>query len=983
MAKEAFLKRPRYQAMRVRGGFSDEEMARDWTLSDEDKVEISRYRKKARLFVAVQICAVRLWGRLLADTHDLSPRISGYLGRQLELEPSLNVEMPERKATLSEQRNSILEYLGFKRFDDAAKSELESWIGQKAEAGALPDALFQQAESYLLDNRTLLPGATVLERLITHVCAQTFEQMFDMIDQHVSPELREQVDDLLRLSEGEQRSYFNRLKAFPPEASITSLKHYLGLYHRVLATGIDRFEAQLLEPAFLDFFFRQAKTHHAKDLKRFNKQKRYGLMVCFLLETRKQLLDYLVKMHDQYLTEMTRECKNAHHKKLDSLRKRKKKAIDVVLQANDALVAWPEEQALYKKDLWRNVGESRFKASLETLRVYQRLEERGYGDRLLNRYPSLRKYFADFIHLAFEAEAGNEALLGALQILRLLDSGDLPRLPDDVTTQFVPAELSRALRDDKGRINRNVWELSLALAMKDALRSGDLYLPESKQHVSFWNLVLSERKWRDLRAEAFDTLELPPADAAKEHLATNFHAYHAEAAKRCRGDTFAQIDKGKLKLKRDDKMAVPLSVSRLQKVIDTSMPSVRIEQLLIEVDKQLGFSRHFKPLSGYEARPKAFYKTLMATLVSQATNLGVVSMSNSTKDTSVDRLRHVLHNYVREETIKAASAEIVDRHHQLPLSSVYGGGELSSSDAQRFKIRASSLLASYYPRYYGYYEKAIGIYTHVSDQYSVFGTRAISCSPREALYVLDGLLENNTILQIKAHTTDTHGYTEIVFALCYLLGFEFMPRIRDLKDQQLYRFDKEHDYGVFTPLLTKTADSAIVEEQWDEMVRVAVSLRERTAPAHVVVQRLTSSFPADRLSKAFTNLGRIIKTQYVLRYLTDKRLRQTVQLQLNKGEYRHKLARRIFFADQGAFSTGDYEEIMNKASCLSLVSNAILYWNTLKISGIVEGLREQGEIVEDEVLKHISLLPYKHVVPNGTYFIEDYMTPPEQRVTVS
>ncbi len=164
---------------------------------------------------------------------------------------------------------------------------------------------------------------------------------------------------------------------------------------------------------------------------------------------------------------------------------------------------------------------------------------------------------------------------------------------------------------------------------------------------------------------------------------------------------------------------------------------------------------------------------------------------------------------------------------------------------------------------------------------------------------------------------------------------------------------------------------------------MAVSLRERTAPAHVVVQRLTSSFPADRLSKAFTNLGRILKTQYVLRYLTDKPLRQTVQLQLNKGEYRHKLARRIFFADQGAFSTGDYEEIMNKASCLSLVSNAILYWNTVKIGGIVEGLRARGEVVEDEVLKHVSLLPYKHVVPNGTYFIEDYLAPPEQKVTVS
>lgn len=187
----------------------------------------------------------------------------------------------------------------------------------------------------------------------------------------------------------------------------------------------------------------------------------------------------------------------------------------------------------------------------------------------------------------------------------------------------------------------------------------------------------------------------------------------------------------------------------------------------------------------------------------------------------------------------------------------------------------------------------------------------------------------------------------------------------------MYRVDRFTDYGVFTPLLTKTADLGIVEEQWEEMIRVAISLKQRTAPAHVVVQRLTNSFPSDRLSKAFTNLGRIIKTQYILRYLTDLELRQTVQLQLNKGEYRHRLPRRIFFADQGEFTTGDYEEIMNKASCLSLVSNAVLYWNTLKIDEIVNSLNSQGEEIDKEDLAHISLLPFRHVIPNGTYFIDD------------
>ena len=971
-AREQFLsKRQRYQPISLPQHFSDEEMARDWTLLEGDRQEIEKYRKDSRLYIAIQICAVRLYGRFLNQVHDLSPHIINYLGQQLDLPPSLTVGVPEREATYLEQRQNILKHLGFQRFDQNTQDQLEVWIEQQARLGSLPDQLFQQAENYLLDKRVLLPGPSVLERLIIHVCSDVHLQLFETVFRQLSPELRQAIDRLLMVPDGQQRSYFFHLKEYPPAPSISSIQSYLQRYQTVAETGIDNFEIQVLTPEFLDYFFKQAKRYNATDIKRFADHKRYTMMICFLLETRKTLLDHLVTMHDQYVIDISRKTRNAYEKKHRELRQRQKRAIDVMLDTTDFLLDWPDEQPLSKDDIWRQVEEVKLRSSRKDLQEFKRLEERGYGDLLLNRYPSLRKYFADFIHLPFAAKQGNEFLIQAIDLVRELDAGDLNRLPQTVPTNFVPKELRRALKDQDGKVNRNAWEMGLALAMKDALRSGDLYLPQSKQHVSFWDLTLNETRWQEVKTSSFDELQQPQKHEAKAVLIQRFHEASDLAKKRFEFDDFAEIQDGKLKLKRYDKIALPPSVATLQKVIDSRMPSIRIEQLLMEVDQLTGFSRYFTPVQGHQSRPPHFYKTLMATLISQATNLGVVSMSASVKDLTVDMLRHVLHDFVREETLTAASAEIVNRHHELPLSAMHGTGALSSSDAQRFGIRASSLLASYYPRYYGYYEKAIGIYTHISDQYSVFSTKVISCSPREALYVLDGLLENNTILKIREHTTDTHGYTEIIFALCHLLGFYFMPRIRDLKDQQLYRVDRFVDYGVFTPLLTKTADLGIVEEQWEEMIRVALSLKQRTAPAHVVVQRLTNSFPSDRLSKAFTNLGRIIKTQYILRYLTDLELRQTVQLQLNKGEYRHKLPRRIFFADQGEFTTGDYEEIMNKASCLSLVSNAILYWNTIKINDIVENLRSQGEDIGKDVLPHISLLPFKHVVPNGTYFIDD------------
>jgi len=173
--------------------------------------------------------------------------------------------------------------------------------------------------------------------------------------------------------------------------------------------------------------------------------------------------------------------------------------------------------------------------------------------------------------------------------------------------------------------------------------------------------------------------------------------------------------------------------------------------------------------------------------------------------------------------------------------------------------------------------------------------------------------------------------------------------------------------GQLQPLFHGTADVALIREQWDQLIRVAASLRNRSAPAHVVLQRLTTASPSDRVAKALTALGRIIKTIFILRYIHEDPLRRRIQLQLNRGEARHEAARWLFFANRGEFRTGDYEEIMNKASCLSLLSKAVVVWNTVAMEKIVAQLRANGHDVQDAHLARVSPLLHQHIIPNGTY----------------
>lgn len=208
-------------------------------------------------------------------------------------------------------------------------------------------------------------------------------------------------------------------------------------------------------------------------------------MACFLMETRKALLDYLVKMHDQFIIDMLRKVKHIHERKYREFRKRQKKTIDTVLDTTLLIIDWSDDKPLYKTDIWKQISEKQLLESMTDLHNFKRLEEREYGDILLERYPSLRKYFAEFIQLPFAVKSGTEPLMNIINLVRQLDAGTLKKIPDNAPTGFIPQELRRSYKDKDGNIKHNAWELGLAIAMKEALRSGDLYLPRSKQHVSF------------------------------------------------------------------------------------------------------------------------------------------------------------------------------------------------------------------------------------------------------------------------------------------------------------------------------------------------------------------------------------------------------------------------------------------------------------------------------------------------------------------
>jgi TnpA family transposase len=947
---------------------SEDELARHWSLTPADLAEIARCRgDDHRRRFALQLCMLRAHGRFLDDYRAAPLPIVNHLSRQLGLAPVLFLDEPSREPTERVQAQRIRRYLGLRDFDAKADTDLRHWLRQGAVEGRSAAELLLRAEDRLRSRRIMLPAASTLERIVHAEVAHATADLFATVAARLPEQLRAAIALLLEVPEGDARSSLFRLKYYPRVGTPPAIKADLVRLRLIEELLGDTSALEGIDPHVVRQLGQLGRRYHAGDLRRFARPKREALVACYLIEARKSLLDQLVEMNDQFLTTMARRSRLAVEAQHRKLRRRARDGLHRVLGAVDALQAADDNQTV--GDFRAAIDAPRLTEATVACRAYERLEERGQLDAMLARYGTLRQYLPGFLALPFQAATGSETLLRAIEIARAFDRGTQAAIEPDDPHDFVPAAWRPFLIED-GKVERRIWEISLALAVRDALRAGNLFLSQSRDHVSFWNLLHDDRSWQEHREQAYRNLDLPTEPGAYlQRIAAALDQAARAAAEGLARNRFATVHNGRLKLKQTDAMLISPPLRRLRDTIRASLPRVRIEDLLQDVDEWCGFTRAFQPLGGYTPRgSQDRHRSLLATLIAHGTNLGLAAMSQSVDTLTAEALQDTSRWFLREATLKAANTILVDYHHRLPISRVWGDGSRSSSDGQRFAVERDSLLGAVYPRYFGYYQRALTLYTHTSDQSSVYATQAISCAPREARYVLNGILENDTVLRIREHTSDTHGATEQLFGICALLGIDFMPRLKDLPDQVLYRIDRDADYGALQPVLRGTVNLDIIAEQWDLLVRIVASLKDWTAPADIVLQRLINAAPADRLGKALTALGSLIKTIHILRYIHEEPLRHAVQLQLNRGEFRHILAKWLFFANQGDFRTGDYEEIMNKASCLSLLSNAVLVWNTVHISRIVAQLRAGGHEVRDEDLARISPLPHAHTVPSGSYF---------------
>jgi TnpA family transposase len=819
---------------------AEDELIRYYTLSDPDLSVIQQHRGgHNRLGFAVQLCYLRYPGCVLPTNTQPSEALLFFVARQLSLAPALWPQYAQRVETRREHLLELQAWLGVTPFGTSYIRHFVLHLSELAQqtdrgmvlATALLDMLRQQ--------HIIVPTIDVLERVCAEALTRGTRHVYEALTESLSTDQRQMLDNLLSVREGTMTSSLTWLRQ-PP--GVPNAKHVLAHIERLrtigelgLSDGLERtvHQNRLLKIA------REGSQMTSQHLRDLESTRRYATLVAVLHDTRATLIDEIIDMHDRMLGMLFNRAKRHHADRFQQSGKAINDKLRLYFRIGRALLEAKQSGGDPFTAIESILPWQVFTESVTEAEKLAQPADFDYLPLIGDGFTQLRRYTPTLLEsLQLKAAPAARDILEGVEILKGMNQRQARKVPGDAPTSFVRKRWENVVRTEDG-LDRRFYELCVLSEMKNALRSGDIWVQGSRQFKDFEAYLLptprftSQRQRQELGL-AVDT----DCERFLEERLTVLERELGKAEQLASQNELpdAAITDSGLKITPLSN-AVPEEAYALMRQAYALLPHLKITDLLLEVDGWTGFTRHFTHMKSNDSA--ADKNLLLTVILADGINLGLTKMAESCPGATYVKLTWLQAWHIRDETYSAALAEVVHAQSQQPFSTWWGDGTTSSSDGQWFRAGGTGQAAGHFNAKYGK-EPGVTFYTHISDQYAPFHTKVINAAVRDATHVLDGLLYHETDLQIEEHYTDTAGFTDHVFGLMQLLGFRFAPRIRDLKDKNLYVPGDIKAYPTLTSLIGGGINVKHIRTQWDEVLRLAASIKQGTVTASLMLRKLGS-----------------------------------------------------------------------------------------------------------------------------------------------
>ena len=928
---------------------------------------------------------------------DVSPAIVAHIAAALglEREPELGLATVDARASSYRSRLMALVrgHLGVAAYGSparkvAARTAIEASRGRDDLADIVNAAIEE-----LVRRRFELPAFGTLLKIARTARSLVNRGYHRQVAAAMSVETRDRLLGLLVVPDNQPRSPWDMVKSEPGRPSPARMRAFLAHLRWLREQTADDALVGIPDQK-LRQFAAEARSLNAADLSRVTEAKRLTLVAALLRRRAAGALDEATEMFVRLTTRMHNRAKEAleehlkrHAEETDALvallrdtviaakgagdAAARLAAIDALLlpDADDVIERCEAHAALAGGNHLPLLGRfykgqrAAFIRFLDHARPLSTSQDRSLEeaivfllDRRSHRHPKL----------AVVREEGRGRRRAAVPLV------DLSFVPD----RWWPLVTGSSRRDPAPReVDRRYFELCLFTQSVNELKSGDLCLPGSDDYGDYRDQLVSwEEYHRDV--DAYAAQAGVPADPATfvTDLKDGLAAVASEIDGAFPDNEHVEIVAGKPVIGRLRAKAVPHGAERLERLMKERLAPIGILDALAETEHWLGWTRAFGPISGLEAKLDLPRERYLSAAFCYGCGLGPTQTARSLKGLDRRHVAFVNQRHVREETLNEAIASVIDAYAAIGLHAHWGTGDAASADGMKWDVHPASLITEYHVRYGGY--GGIGYYL-VSDTYIALFSRFIACGAYEGHSILDFVAENRSAIQPSSVHADTHGQSAPIFGLAHLLGIKLMPRIRNWQDLHLFRPGAGHVYAHIDALFSGPIDWDLIAGHLPDMLRVALSIKAGRLLPSTILRRLGTYSRKNRLYFAFRELGRAIRTRFLLRYIGSLDLRRAIGAATNKSEHFNRYAQWAGFGGAGLVAASARDEQRKMIKYNHLVANLLIFHTAVGMTRALDRIAADGlgDAVSPEALATLSPYQTEHINRFGDYVLDLSMPP--------
>jgi TnpA family transposase len=871
----------------------------------------------------------------------------------------------------------IREFVGVKLLQEADWAWLKTVARRAALVKDAVNDILNVSLEELIHHRFELPGFTRLLRLARTARNEVNTEYYRAIYDELRPESIAELDQLLIKDVNESYSAWQRLKREPKKPSAREIRSYI--QHVTWLKSLSEQMPQIRLPATkLSQFMLEARALDAKDMRELKPLKRYALAVLLIRGQHGKALDDVADIMIRILRGLESVAKKNYDQHILN---RQKESEALVRGYFDAMAAFGSEGTAEERiDAIQKTFSPDLTTQMAKCQEYLAAVAHGFLPFMLQPYHQKRS----LLFLCLEAmelrststDQSTISLIANLQSLRnshkeMLPVSQLQSDEFDLLTLLSPQWQNIIRRDVAGNAlyHRKLYELACFSMIRRELQSGDLHVVHAREYDDYREDLVSWEEYQQEIDRYAQEVEQPVNDA--ERFVTELQLELSELATTVDltfpGNSHAQFIDGRLSLKKSNTARPVAAVQRLDTAIVDGMEPSSIVDILTDCEHWLELHKLIHTAAGNQVKIEFPEQRFLTTLFCYGCNLGPAQTSRSVKGFTQKQVAWLNLRHVTEERLEKALTKVVNAYNQFDLPKYWGSGKHASADGTKWELYEQNLMSEFHIRYGGY--GGIGYY-HVSDTYIALFSHFIPCGTYEGVHILDIVQKNDSDIQPDTLHGDTQSQSYTVFGLAHLLGIKLMPRIRNIQDLSLYRPSKDTKYQHIDALFKGSIDFDLIQARLPDMLRVVVSIKLGRITPSTLLKRLGTFSRKNKLYFAFRELGRLIRTMFLLNYIDNHELRQLIHAETNKSEAFNDFTKWLFFGNDGIIAENIRHEQQKIVKYNQLVANMVILYNTEKMTKLLKKLAEAGHEVTPETLAGLSPYRTSHINRYGDYHID-------------